>query len=103
MQALDPKRVQIALEHWLGRAVYVHLEVNPGAYWRNGTAVLSAVHVRGGGPHRVFLEFAEPAGLIHIDDVTHMVIEEHLVVCTGFDDRDRLARTLEISDCPFSM
>lgn len=87
--------VSDALAGWQGNRVYIHLEVNPGAYWRNGEGRLEHAYVRGDGPYRLFL--AIDGGLIQIDALTHMSVERELVVCTGYDDAHRLARTVEIS------
>ena len=38
-----------------------------------------------------------------MDDVTHMRIADDLVICTGYDDLERLARTLEVGRKPFAM
>ena len=101
MQPFQPDEVSKQLTQWLHRQIYIHLEVNPGAYWRNGTGVLHAVYVKGEGPWRIFLQLDDAAGLIQIDDLTHMSLQAHVVVCIGFDDRQRLARTIEISRTPF--
>jgi hypothetical protein len=47
------------------------------------------------------LELDQQEAIIHVDDVTHMKMEEELVIVTGYDPNDRLARTLEISSRPF--
>lgn len=103
MEQLNPNVVEHQLQQWVNRLVYVHLEVNPGAYWRNGSAVLTSVHVKGSGHFRVFLEFDGGRGLIHVDDLTHMSVDEQMVICTGYDNQDRLARTIEVSLQPFPM
>lgn len=103
MSPLEPGKVLSALQKWIGQAVFVHLEVNPGAYWRNGSAVLEAIHVKGDGPFRIFLEFDGKQGLIQVDDLTHMLVSPDAVICTGYDSQDRLARTVEVSPRPFDM
>ena len=103
MEPIDGKRVEMRLREWEGRDLYVHLEVNPGAYWRNGRARLLRGHARGGGPVRVFLELDGGAGLIHADDLTHMELSPDLLICTGYDEHGRLARTLEVGTAPFPM
>lgn len=97
MSPLQPDEVRSALQKWVGQVVFVHLEVNPGAYWRNGTGRLSAVHVKGDGPFRVFLEFDQQTGLIQVDDLTDMLVSPELVICTAYDNHHRIARTLEVS------
>jgi len=93
------------LATWAGQQVYIHLEVNPGAYWRNGSAVLVRGYVKGEGPFRVYLELqgAEGGELIHIDDLTHMEVQDDLLIVIAFDDIERLSRTLEVSPTPFPM
>lgn len=100
MQPMRCEEVVQKLSQWLGQQIFVHLEVNRGAYWRNGRALLKAVHVRGDGPFRLFLEL-DDAGLIQADDLTHMEIVEKLVICTAYDEHHRLARTVEVSTEPF--
>lgn len=102
MEALQPDRVLAGFERWLGQTVHVHLEVNPGAYWRNGSGILTQAHVKGDGPFRVFLEFIE-GGLIQVDDLTHMDIHDNIVLCIAFDNQDRLARLIEVSPSPFRL
>ena len=100
MEPIEAQKVGKQLESWLNSEVFVHLEVNPGAYWRSGKGKLKRVHVKGDGPFRVFLEF-EDAGLIHVDDLTHMQVDGDMVICTGYDHHDRIARTLEVSTRAF--
>jgi hypothetical protein len=89
------------LQQWLGINIYLHIEINPGGYYRNGKATLSNVHVKGDRSFRVFLEMDQQQSIIQVDDLTHMSISEELVVISGYDHVDRLARTLEISSNPF--
>lgn len=103
MDNLHAEQVRTHLRDWTGRTVYIHLEVNPGAYWRNGSGVLMAAHVHGEGSYRVYLELDSGVGLIQVDGLTHMELTpEHLIVI-GFDDSERLARTLEMALTPFPM
>ncbi|MCL6445372.1 MAG: YojF family protein [Alicyclobacillus sp.] len=103
MEPMVPRQVVDRLNAWLGRTVFIHLEVNPGAYWRNGSAQLRAAHVKGDGPYRVFLELENAHGLIQVDGLTHMALERDLVVCIGLDEHQRLARTIEIGLQEFSL
>jgi hypothetical protein len=103
MIPLEARQVLGHMESWIGQEVYLHLEVNRGAYWRNGHAKLDGVHVKGEGPYRLFLELNGTSGLIQVDDLTHMVLTDSLVICTGFDDQERIARTIEISLHPFPL
>ncbi|WP_088105999.1 DUF1806 family protein [Halalkalibacter urbisdiaboli] len=89
------------LQHWIGTNIYVHIEVNPGGYFRNGKASLHQVHVKGEQSIRVFLELDEQASIIHVDHLTHMRLADDLVIVTAYDEHGRLARTLEVSSRPF--
>ncbi len=103
MEAIRAEALLKQLEQLVSQQVYIHLEVNPGAYWRNGRARLTAVHVKGSGPYRIFLEMSDDSGLIQVDSLTHMQLGDGLVIATGYDDHQRIARTVEISTSPFSM
>ncbi|KKI94057.1 hypothetical protein WQ54_00490 [Bacillus sp. SA1-12] len=91
------------LRQWIGRKIYLHHEVNPGGYFRNGKATLFDVHVKGDQIYRVYLELDQQQSIIQVDGLTHMMLSEELVVISSFDHVDRLARTLEISTSPFSI
>lgn len=103
MVSLNPSQVVQHLSGWYGEQVYIHLEVNRGGYWRNGNAHLTKAHVKGDGPYRVFLELNDSSGLIQLDDVTHMSLTSDLVICTGYDEQGRLARTVEVGRRPFAV
>ena len=91
------------LKQWIGTNIYIHFEINPGGYYRNGKAILTDVHVKGDHSFRVFLELDQQQSIIQMDDVTHMLISDELVVISGYDHVDRLARTIEVSSQPFSL
>lgn len=103
MDAFAVSVVEGRLREWTDRTVFIHLEVNPGAYWRNGKAVLKEGYVRGAGPYRVFLKLDGGTSLIQVDDLTHMEISGDTLILIGFDEQQRLARTVEVSLRPFSM
>ncbi|HSU79843.1 MAG TPA: DUF1806 family protein [Candidatus Angelobacter sp.] len=104
MEKLVPNLLLKNLQVWLGQLVYIHFEVNPGGYFRNGKALLNEVHVKGEGSNfRVYLELDEKDSIIHVDQLTHMSITEGQIILMGYDEHHRLARTLEISSEPFSM
>ncbi|MDC3417618.1 DUF1806 family protein [Aquibacillus salsiterrae] len=103
MEELRPDRLLNKLNQWKGRPIYIHMEINPGGYFRNGKAMLDEVHVKGDTAYRVFLELDQKSSLIHVDYVTHMQVLDDLVVVTGYDEHGRLARTLEISTQPFPL
>jgi len=49
------------------------------------------------------LEFDNDHAIIQLDNLTHMSISEDLVIVTGYDEFDRLARTVEIGLTPFQV
>ncbi|WP_157801009.1 DUF1806 family protein [Bacillus solitudinis] len=101
MEKLSPDLLLKKLQQWVGTNIYIHIEVNPGGYFRNGKASLQRAHVKGEHGFRVFLELDDQKSIIHVDQLTHMDIADDLVIVTGYDEHDRLARTLEISSQPF--
>jgi hypothetical protein len=101
MEPISVERLFMKVKRWIGKDVFIHIEINPGGYFRNGKASLHNVHIKGTNPYRIFLELDQQEAVIHVDDVTHMKMEEELVIVTGYDPYDRLARTLEISSRPF--
>ena len=104
MQAkIDKDRLEAALKLFEDHKVYFHLEVNPGAYYRNAVGHVDTIYVRGEGPFRLFISMKEPEGLIQIDQVTHCEIDPERVFVIGYDDQQRLARMVAISFQPFSM
>lgn len=100
---IDLNKVVAHLDPMCGNLVFLHMEVNPGAYIRNAAVKLERYHVRGDGVYRVYLEFADRQGILHMDDVTEARVEEGRVLFVGYDERERLARTLVISLQPLSM
>jgi len=91
------------LQQWVGEKIYIHIEINPGGYFRNGKATLERVHVKGNSSYRIYLELDQQDAIIHVDDLTHMSLDDDLVIVTGYDDHQRLARTLEIGVKPFEI
>jgi hypothetical protein len=108
MEPIQPDAVLRHANLLLERDVYLHFEVNPGGYWRNGKSVLKAIHVKGEGPYRAFLRLmseisgGEP-GLIQVNDVTHMELGDEYLILTGYDDKGRIAQTIEVSLSPFAV
>ena len=92
-----------SLQKLKGEQVFIHLEVNPGGYFRNGSAAVYDVHVKGEGHYRVYLELDEKQAIIHVDNLTHMRLSNDEIILIGYDEHHRLARTLEISSKPFAI
>lgn len=104
MERIEAKRVTLHAKKFLEQLVYIHLEVNPGAYWRNGSAILRALHLKGDHPYRVFLELSSPTvgtsegnSLIQVNELTHMELGDDSLILTGYDDKGRIAETIEVS------
>ncbi len=103
MVPISPNLLVNKVQQWKGKDVYIHIEINPGGYFRNGKASLDEVYVKGNNTYRIYLELDQKQSIIHVDDLTHMSIEDDLVIITAYDDFQRLARTLEISLKPFTI
>lgn len=103
MEKFRVDQVNKRLAQWANKQVFLHLEVNPGAYWRGGTGVLQASHVKGEGPYRLYVELDNGTGPIQVDNLTHMELTDTLLVVLGLDESERLARTLELSLQPLLM
>lgn len=102
MERIDEKRVQAAIQPLVGGTVYIHFEVNPSGYWRNGSATLDAFHLKGDGPYRVFLAMNDGAGLIQLNALTHMTVEDNTLILAGYDDKDRISELIEVRATPFA-
>lgn len=108
MEPLQPDVVRRHATLLMEKEAYLHFEVNPGGYWRNGKTVLKAVHVKGDGPYRAFFQFVSHSsgndpGLIQVNDLTHMELGDESLVLTGYDDKGRIAQTIEVSLSPFAV
>lgn len=103
MEPMNPKTAMKKASALVGKEVYIHFEINPNGYWRNGKATLKEVHIKGDGPYRVFLVLDDGLGLIQLNGLTHMESWNDAVIFTGYDDQDRIEQTIEISTTPFSM
>jgi hypothetical protein len=103
MEQIVPDLLFKNLQKWRGQKIYIHFEVNPGGYFRNGKALLDEAHVKGEGSYRVYLELDSKQSIIHVDQLTHMSITKEQIILMSYDEHQRLARTLEISTKPFSM
>lgn len=103
MELLQKEVVLEALQQFIGKHAYMHVEVNPGAYLRNSKVQISSVYVLGDNPYRIFLQFDGGQALLQMDNVTHMLVTQDIVIATGYDEYGRLARTIEISLTPFDV
>ena len=114
MKTIDPSIVQTALDSFLNREVYLHLEttngayaahsqegtVNVGAYIRNGLIRFERGTITGEGPYRVGLKME--LGWVYAEGLTDFEMEqEGQLLLAGHDHEGRLAVALELSFRPF--
>ncbi len=103
MELMQKEVVLEALQQFIGKSAYLHMEVNPGAYLRNSKVRISDVHVLGDNPFRIYLQLDDGQALLQMDNVTHMLITQEMVITTGYDEYGRLARTIEVAMTPFDV
>ncbi|WP_085523627.1 YojF family protein [Tuberibacillus sp. Marseille-P3662] len=113
MEAIAKRDVQVALEAYNNKSVYLHLETTSGAYtgYRNQSLTASAyirntqvmftrAVISGEGPFRVGLKLDQ--GWVYAEGLTDWEIDEQQrLLLAGHDDQGRLAVALEISEQPF--
>lgn len=116
MKAIDKSIVQPALDSFLNREVYLHLEttngayaahrqessMNVGAYIRNGLIRFKRGIITGDGPYRIGLKMEY--GWIYAEGLTDFEIEQaDQLLLAGHDQEGRLAVALELSTTPFEL
>lgn len=108
MVPIEKENVQQALENWLNRDLYVHLEttngayaaIKVGAYIRNSLIRFSQARIVGQGAYRVGLKMEQ--GWVYAEGLTDWEFDDkgHLLLA-GHDEEGRLAVALELSTEPF--
>ena len=108
--------VQQALDRFLNREVYLHLETTNGAYaahrqeskmmvgayLRNGVISFKRGTITGEGPYRVGLKLDN--GWVYAEGLTDFDTEqEKQLLLAGHDQEGRLAVALELSLDPFEL
>jgi len=116
MKPINKSIVQTALDSFLNREVYLHLEttngayaahsqegiVNVGAYIRNGRISFERGTITGDGPYRVGLKIQ--LGWVYAEGLTDFEMEqEGQLLLAGHDQEGRLAVALELSLYPFEL
>ncbi|MBT2756546.1 YojF family protein [Mesobacillus foraminis] len=114
---MDPvivKDVQEALDQFVGREVYIHLETtngayashhndqffSAGAYIRNAKVTYERAKITGPGPFRTGLKIS--LGWIYAEGITHYEIDDKgRLLLAGHDFSGKLAVALQISETPF--
>lgn len=115
MNPIEKPIVQRALESFLNREVYLHLEttngayaahnqesaMTVGAYIRNGRIRFERGIIAGEGPYRVGLKLE--LGWVYAEGLTDFELEQEMLLLAGHDQEGRLAVTLELSLSPFKL
>lgn len=116
MNPIEKSIVQPALDSFLNREVYLHLETTNGAYAvhsqqsnmavgayiRNGRISFSRGIITGEGPYRVGLKMA--LGWVYAEGLTDFEMEQDgQLLLAGHDQEGRLAVALELSLSPFEL
>lgn len=116
MGPIDREQVESALQQFVGRPVYLHLEttngayaaeraddaqpLSAGAYVRNARVLISRAGLRGSGPYRAGLEME--LGWIYAEGLTDWELDQKgRLLLAGHDHEGRLAVALELSPEPF--
>ena len=114
MNPIDKSTVQLALDSFLNREIYLHLETTNGAYAvhshesnmavgayiRNGRICFGRGIITGDGPYRVGLKIE--LGWVYAEGLTDFEMEqEGQLLLAGHDQEGRLAVALELSLSPF--
>lgn len=114
MGPIDQSAVQTALDSFLEKDIFLHLETTNGAYAahrqeqamavcayiRNGRVRFTRGSIQGVGPYRVGLKMAD--GWIYAEGLTDYEVDaEGRLLLAGHDGDGRLAVSLELSLEPF--
>ena len=114
LNPIEKSIVQPALDRFLSREVYLHLEttngayavhsqqsnMSAGAYIRNGRISFSRGIITGDGPYRVGLKLE--LGWVYAEGLTDFeMTPEGQLLLAGHDEEGRLAVALELSISPF--
>lgn len=114
MKPITKQDIQIHLNQFLNKTVYIHLETTTGAYSahnnesnmtvvafiRNTKVVYNQAKITGIGPYRVGLKLDE--GWIYAEGLTDWDFnEENQLLMAGHNSEGKLAIALQISEQPF--
>lgn len=108
MQPISVEAVQAALQPYVDKVVYLHLETTNGAYtegtfgvfYRNARVQFSRASIHGTARYRVGLQTEH--GFIYAEGLTDWEIDaEGRLLLAGHDQEGRLQVALELSHTPF--
>lgn len=117
MRPIVLEEVQAALNGYVGKTVYLHLETTNGAYAaesaesksmavcayvRNAAVTFGRAVIAGTGPYRAGLQMDQ--GWIYAEGLTDFEIDnEGRLLLAGHDAEGRLAVALQLSAVPFPL
>lgn len=117
MRPIVFEEVQAALNAFVGKTVYLHVETTNGAYAaesaegqsmavcayvRNAAVQFRRAVLAGTGPYRAGLQMDQ--GWVYAEGLTDFEIDaEGRLLLAGHDDKGRLAVALELSLTPFPL
>lgn len=117
MRPIVLEEVQVALNTYVGKTVYLHLETTNGAYAaeaaqsqsmavcayiRNAAVLFSRATIAGTGPYRAGLQMDR--GWTYAEGLTDFEIDtEGRLLLAGHDAEGRLAVALQLSASPFPL
>lgn len=114
MEAIIQTKVQQLIDHFAGKAIYIHLETTNGAYasHHNDTFFSAGAYIRnaqltyehgkivGEGPFRVGLKLS--IGWVYAEGLTHFELDDQdRLLLAGLDFDGKLAVALQLSETPF--
>lgn len=114
MEPINPELIQIKLNDFANKEVYIHLETtngayashygqgaySSGAYIRNAKVNYEQAKISGDSLYRVGIKL--DIGWIYAEGLTHYVIDEqNRLLLSGLNEEGKLAVALEISSTPF--
>lgn len=115
MELVQVGKLQVLLDSFANKDVFLHLETtngayashfnenvfNAGAFIRNIAVKYELGKVAGDSPHRVGLKL--PHGWVYAQGITHFELDEHgRLLMAGHDQIGKLAVALQISETPFT-
>ncbi|MNI47708.1 hypothetical protein D3C73_1022400 [compost metagenome] len=102
MQPIHLEQLRPVLQSFEGKEVYVHTEVNPGAFLRNIRVEVERAYISGEGTYRLALRL-RGNGWIRTEQITHFNIDAGgRVFAAGYDEHYRITTLLQIGLLPFN-
>lgn len=114
MEPIDRENVQLLLNDFANKPVYIHLEttngayashfgnkgVNVGAYIRNAQVIFSKAVIQGDIGYRVGLN--TELGWVYAEGLTDFeLMDDETLLMAGLDEEGRLMVAMQISEQPF--